>query len=123
VILVDTSVWAQHIDRNVDALTAALNAGLVLIHPFVIGELAMGNLRQRGPVLSDLQDLPKAIVASDQETLGLIERSRLFGIGIGYVDAHLLAAALLSAGTSLWTFDKRLDIAAARLGLSHKIGS
>jgi len=121
--LVDTSVWAQHIDRNVDALTAALNAGQVLIHPFVIGELAMGNLRRRGPVLSELQDLPKVIVASDQETLGLIERSRLFGIGIGYVDAHLLAAALLSAGTSLWTFDKRLDTAAARLGLSHKIGS
>lgn len=122
-ILVDTSVWAQHIDRHVSALTAALDAEQVLIHPFVIGELAMGNLRQRGPILSDLQDLPKVIVASDQETLDLIERGRLFGIGIGYVDAHLLAAALLSVGTSLWTFDKRLDAAAARLGISHQIGS
>jgi predicted nucleic acid-binding protein len=102
-ILVDTSVWIQHLRSGDERLAALLNGGEVLGHPFVIGELALGNLRQREAVLSDLRDLPRAIVASDAEALGLIDRQTLFGRGIGYVDAHLLAAVRLTAGSRLWT--------------------
>jgi predicted nucleic acid-binding protein len=117
VILVDTSVWAQHIDRDVPALTALLDAGQVLTHPFVIGEVAMGNLRKRESVLRDLDLLPRSPMATDSEVLLLVKQSKLFGRGIGYVDAHLLASARLSAGASLWTFDKRLGAAAIQLRL------
>jgi predicted nucleic acid-binding protein len=120
VILVDTSVWAQHIRREVRSLSILLEAAEVLTHPFVIGEIAMGNLRQRDVVLRDLQDLRQAIVATDQEVLQLIDRNSLFGRGIGYVDAHLLAAARLSAGTLLWTFDKRLVATAVQLRLEYQ---
>ena len=119
-ILVDTSVWAQHIRREVKSLSILLEAAEVLTHPFVIGEIAMGNLRQRDVVLRDLQDLQQAIVASDQEVLQLIDRNNQFGRGIGYVDAYLLAAARLSAGTHLWTFDNRLAAAAVQLRLEYQ---
>ena len=95
-----------------------LNGGEVLGHPFVIGELALGNLRQREAVLSDLRDLPRAVVASDAEALGLIDRQTLFGRGIGYVDAHLLAAVRLTAGSKLWTRDRRLRAVSAQFGLA-----
>jgi len=120
VILVDTSVWAEHIRREVRPLSALLLAGLVLAHPFVIGEIAMGNLRQRDVFLRGLQDLPQAVVATDHEVMRFIDRDRLFGSGIGYVDAHLLAAARLSSGAALWTFNKRLNAVAARLGLAYE---
>jgi len=120
VILVDTSVWAEHIRREVRPLSALLLAGLVLAHPFVIGEIAMGNLRQRDVFLRGLQDLPQAVVATDREVMRFIDRDRLFGSGIGYVDAHLLAAARLSSDAALWTFDKRLNVVAARLGLAYE---
>ena len=117
-VLVDTSVWVDHL-RNRDAtLTALLETGRVLGHPFVVGELAMGNLRQRERILAALQDLPQAGVATDRETLHFIERHRLFGAGIGYVDAHLLASVRLSPGASLWTRDKRLHEVAAGLGMA-----
>ena len=119
-ILVDTSVWAEHIRREVRPLSALLLAGLVLAHPFVIGEIAMGNLRQRDVFLRGLQDLPQAVVATDREVMRFIDRDRLFGSGIGYVDAHLLAAARLSSDAALWTFDKRLNVVAARLGLAYE---
>lgn len=119
-ILVDTSVWAEHIRREVRPLSALLLAGLVLAHPFVIGEIAMGNLRQRDVFLRGLQDLPQAVVATDHEVMRFIDRDRLFGSGIGYVDAHLLAAARLSSGAALWTFNKRLNAVAARLGLAYE---
>ncbi len=118
--LVDTSVWAEHIRREVGPLSAALLAGLVLAHPFVIGEIAMGNLRQRDVFLRGLQDLPQAVVAADHEVMRFIDQHRLFGSGIGYVDAHLLAAAQLSVDATLWTFDKRLNAVAARLGLAYQ---
>jgi predicted nucleic acid-binding protein len=121
-VLVDTSVWARHIDREVIALTALLDAGDALAHPFVIGEIAMGNLRRRDAVLLDLLDLPGAVVASDREVLQFVGENLLFGIGIGYIDAHLLAAARLTEGASLWTFDKRLSAAAGRLGIAHETG-
>jgi len=118
VILVDTSVWIEHLKSGAEQLTALLSGGEVLGHPFVMGELALGNLRQREALLSDLQDLPQAIVASDEEVLSLINRQTLFGRGIGYVDAHLLAAVLLTADSKLWTRDRRLQVVAAELGVA-----
>jgi predicted nucleic acid-binding protein len=120
VILVDTSVWVQHLRREVAALSALLEAGEVLAHPFVIGELALGNLRNRDVVLSDFRLLPQAVLAAHEEVLELVERNRLFGRGIGYVDAHLLAAVFLSEDAFLWTFDRTLATAAAALGLAYR---
>lgn len=88
-ILVDTSVWVDHLSKGEPDLAARLEAGEVLAHPFVIDELALGNLRQREVVLGALADLPAAVVASDPEVLALIERQPRHGLGIGYVDAHL----------------------------------
>jgi predicted nucleic acid-binding protein len=116
-ILVDTSVWVDHLRAREKTLVHLLNTGQVLTHLFVIGELALGNLRQRGAILNTLQVLPQAILAADQEVLHFIDQHRLFGIGIGYVDAHLLAAARLTPATTLWTRDKRLRAAASRLSL------
>jgi predicted nucleic acid-binding protein len=118
VILADTSIWVDHLRASDKALVALLEAGMVLAHPFVIGELALGNLRQREIVLTALADLPHASVATDAEVLHFIERHALFGRGIGYIDAHLLAAAQLTAGTELWTNDKRLHGVAVQLGLA-----
>jgi len=118
VILVDTSVWIEHLRSASAILTELLGDGQVLVHPFVLGELALGSLRQRDVFLSDLRDLPQAIVASDGEVLSLIDRRTLFGRGIGYVDAHLLAAARLTAGSKLWTHDRRLQAVAAQLDLA-----
>ena len=100
------------------ALVALLDANLVLTHPFVIGELALGNLGDRRAVLTALLDLPAAVVARDSEVLEFIDRHALFGRGVGYVDAHLLAAARLTAGATLWTHDKRLRHVAEALRLA-----
>ena len=115
-ILVDTSVWIDHLRARDAALGGLLDAGEVLGHPFVLGELALGSLRQRELVLTALGDLPQASVATDAEVLTFIERGRLYGFGIGYVDAQLLAAIRLTPGASLWTRDRRLHEAAVRLG-------
>ena len=117
-ILADTSVWVDHLRASDKALAALLDAGMVLAHPFVIGELALGNLRQREIVLKALADLPHASVATDAEVLHFIERHALFGSGIWYIDAHLLAAVQLTASAELWTNDKRLHSVAAKLGLA-----
>jgi predicted nucleic acid-binding protein len=90
----------------------------VLAHPFVVGELALGNIKRRAMILDALGNLPRASVASDDEVLGLIEGRSLFGLGIGYVDVHLLASALLSDDASLWTRDRRLNDVAQRLGVA-----
>jgi predicted nucleic acid-binding protein len=118
VILVDTSIWVDHLRAGDERLGALLNGGEVLGHPFVIGELALGNLRYRDAFLRDLFDLPQAVVASDEEVLRLIDRETLFGRGIGYIDAHLLAAARLTPDTKLWTRDQTLKAIAAQLGLA-----
>jgi predicted nucleic acid-binding protein len=118
VILVDTSVWVDHLRARDDALVDFLNAGRVLAHPFVTGELALGNLRQRDLILETLSDLPQAKVATDKEVLHFIEQHALSGLGISYVDTHLLAAVRLTAGTVLWTRDKRLHEVAGRMGLA-----
>jgi predicted nucleic acid-binding protein len=118
VILVDTSVWVDHLRSGDTALEDFLDGGRVLVHPFVIGELALGNLRQRDLVLGALSDLPQASVATDQEVLHFIGRRSLSGLGVGYVDAHLLAAVRLTEGASLWTRDKRLHRVADQMGLA-----
>ena len=117
-ILVDTSVWVEHLRSASAILSALLDNGGVLGHPFVLGELALGNLRQRDDFLRALQRLPQATSASHLEVLQFIDREALYGRGIGYVDAHLLAAARLTAGSKLWTRDRRLQVVAGQLGLA-----
>jgi len=101
-------------------LTALLQEAQVLAHPWVIGELALGQLARRSEILALLSNLPQAKVATQAEVMTLVETQRLFVLGIGYVDAHLLAATLLTTDASLWTRDKRLAAAAADLGISHR---
>jgi predicted nucleic acid-binding protein len=117
-ILVDTSVWIDHLRTNNPVLARLLDSGRVLTHPLVIGELALGAMRQREPILAALSDLPRAIVATDAEVLSFIDRQALFGRGVGYVDVHLLAAVRLTAGAELWTKDNRLRRVAEELGVS-----
>jgi predicted nucleic acid-binding protein len=116
-ILVDTSVWADHIRRKNERMVTLMADGRILIHPFVVGELALGNLENRDVYLTSLNSLPTSTMATDNEVMTMIETEALFGSGIGYVDAHLLAAARLSQA-KLWTSDKRLHAASVRLGLS-----
>ena len=117
-ILVDTSVWVDHFRVGDKVLVELLDAGMVLAHPFVIGELSLGNLRQRRTILESISDLPQSVVATDAEVLHFIERHALFGCGVGYLDVHLLAAVRLTAGAVLWTRDRRLHGIAERLGLA-----
>jgi predicted nucleic acid-binding protein len=117
-ILADTSVWIDHLRKGDAGLRRLLERGQVLSHPFVIGELAMGSLKQRDVVLSALQDLAKTAVAQEDEVLHFISQRALFGSGIGYFDAHLLAAVQLTPDALLWTRDKRLHEIAARLSLA-----
>jgi predicted nucleic acid-binding protein len=118
VILADTSIWVDHLRRGDATLKDLLNRGQVLMHPFIIGELALGDLDPRETILDDLQGLPKVTAAGDNEIMAFIHRQKLFNSGIGYVDVHLLAATRLTAGTRLWTRDKKLAAAAARLSLA-----
>jgi len=118
-ILVDTSVWVDHLRASDSTLVRLLGSNQVLIHPFVVGELACGNLRNRTEVLNLLQDLPQATVATDREVLFLIGHHELMGRGIGYVDAHLLASVTLNSPAGLWTRDRRLRMAAETLNLAY----
>lgn len=117
-ILVDTSVWVDHLRASDNQLFTLLQAGQVLAHPFVIGEIALGHLKQRQTVLADLANLPRAAVARDDEVLHFIDRNGLAGTGLGYIDAHLLASVRIRAGTAILTRDKRLRDAAIRLNLA-----
>ena len=119
-ILVDTSVWSDHLRIGDPRLTALLQKSQVLAHPWVIGELALGQLSGRSEILGLLGNLPQAKTATEAEVMTLVGTQRLFGLGIGYVDAHLLAATLLTTDASLWTRDKRLAAAAADLGISYR---
>ena len=116
-ILADTSVWIDHLRYGDSAFAALLDQGEVLMHPFVIGEVALGYLRRRELVLSVLENLPRATVASDAEVLQFINGRQLFRLGIGYVDAHLLVSVRLMAGVALRTHDARLNAVAVQLGL------
>jgi predicted nucleic acid-binding protein len=116
-VLVDTSVWINHLRRPNAGLAHLLDEGRVVTHPFVIGELACGSLSRRHEVLRLIEALPAAPVATHEEVMTFIERQRLHGTGLGWVDAHLLASARLSR-QSLWSADRRLREAAVRIGLA-----
>ena len=111
-ILVDTSVWIAHFRKGGPELSQLLSEGLVMVHPFVIGELACGKFERRARILTDLESLPRALSATEDEAMKLVEERRIWGLSIGWVDAHLLASALLS-NCALWTLDGRLRRAAA----------
>ena len=114
-VLVDTSIWISHFRTSLAHLEELLLEMSVVCHPFIVGELACGNLKNRREILSLLQELPQAPVAGDDEVHLLIEQERLAGTGIGWVDVHLLASARLSEAP-LWTHDKALQKASLKLG-------
>jgi predicted nucleic acid-binding protein len=120
VILVDTSVWIDHLRSGDATLARLLDTSAALAHPWVTGELALGNLSRRDEVIRLIQRLPQATLAGDDEVLGLIEQEALYGAGIGYVDARLIAATRLTRDTALWTRDKALSAVAAGLGLDFQ---
>ena len=119
-ILADTSVWVHHLRAADKTLIELLEGGRVLGHPFVIGELALGNLRRRNLFLDTLHDLPSVSVATNDEVLQLIDSHSLHGTGIGLVDAHLLASVRLTPGAALWTRDKPLQRVARKLGVEWR---
>ena len=117
-VLVDTSVWVAHLRRGDIGLETLLNEGQVVCHPFIVGELACGNLKNRSEILSLLQALPMATPAEHEEVMGFIENYSLMGKGLGYIDMHLLASAILSR-VPLWTLDKKLKQVSLKLGLAY----
>jgi len=117
-ILADTSVWIDHLRKTDDLLVSLLNSAQVAIHPFIIGELACGNLKNRTELLALLKRLPVVQPARQEEVLYFIEHNQLMGRGVGFIDAHLLASLALSSHTLLWTRDKRLALAAQQLGMA-----
>jgi len=116
-ILIDTSVWIQHLRQGNPALSQQLADGQGACHPFVVGELACGNLRNRSEILALLSSLPRVEAATHEEVLEFMDTYRLMGKGLGYVDVHLLASAALSR-VAIWSLDKRLKETATILGLA-----
>lgn len=116
-ILADTSVWIDHLRRGNARMGELLQSAFVTCHPYIIGELALGTLRNHAELLALLGELPATRVATHEEALAFLETHRLMGKGLGYVDLHLLAAAMLDR-TPLWTLHRRLASAAARLGIA-----
>ncbi len=117
-VLVDTSVWVTYLRSGTVGLEALLNDGHVVCHPFIIGELACGNIRNRAEILSLLKELPMTLHAEHEEVMRFIDNYRLMGKGLGYIDIHLLASAILTK-ISLWTLDKRLQEVSLKLGLKY----
>ena len=115
-MLVDTSVWIDHLRNDRKDLRAHLEAGDVVCHPFILGELACGAIRKRAEVLSFLAALSQVAVAEHEEVMQLLDAHHLMGQGLGWIDAHLLASARL-AGQTLWTLDGPLKRAAQKLGV------
>ena len=121
-VLVDTSVWIDHLRRGNRGLAGLLNRALVICHPLVIGELACGSLQNRDETLGLLSALPMALMAEHDEVLWLLDDERLYGRGLGWVDVHLLASARLTA-CALWTLDKSLSKVAGALDLPVQLGT
>ncbi|SRR5258708_7194635 len=121
-VLADTSIWIDHFRRGDLRLAGFLDRGDVVMHPFVLGELVLGHVPKIAEMINDLRALPKAVVANPEEVLKFIADRKLPGSGIGYVDAHLLAAAALVPETFVWTRDKRLLAAAQSLSLAAEFG-
>ncbi len=117
-VLVDSSVWIEHLRKGHSGLAALLNEASVLMHPYIIGELACGHLKHRALILDSLAELPSAVTATHEEALDLMEDRKLWGRGIGWIDAHLIASALLS-NCPLWTLEERLNRAAAEAGVKR----
>ena len=117
-ILVDTSIWIDHLRAADTELMDQLRECRVVVHPFVVGEIALGGIANRRTIIGNLSGLPSCKIASDQEVLAMIDGQGLVASGIGYLDAHLLASVLLSPGTTLWTRDRRLKVVAEGLGVS-----
>lgn len=119
-ILVDTSIWVDHLSLTDPNLAAQLDAGDVLMHPFVLGEIALGHLPRRQQILTQLGKLPKCAVARDPEALTFIHDHKLVAKGVGYVDVHLLLATRLTPESRFWTRDKRLLSVAKSLGIAFE---
>lgn len=120
-VLVDTSVWIDHLRNSDAALVALLQNNAVYMHPMVLGEIACGNVHNRAEILTLLEQLPHTIHAEHREVLQMIERHALIGQGIGYIDVHLLAACMLTGGCRLWTRDIRLQKLAQSLDLAYNM--
>ncbi|UVC10387.1 type II toxin-antitoxin system VapC family toxin [Rhizobium sp. TH2] len=120
-ILLDTSVWIDHVSKNNDHLFELFEEGKILIHPFMIGEVALGSLRDHDKIIASLLEMPRPTVASEAEVLSLIRNRFLAGSGIGYVDAQLLASTRLTPETMLWTRDKRLRRVAEAMGVAYAL--
>ena len=118
-ILVDTSVWVDHLRKTESKLSEHLDTGDVLMHPMIIGEIACGNLPSRTETLKNLNALPRIDAQDDQKVLSLVDSQLLMGRGIGYIDAHLICSVLNRQGTSLWTRDRRLKQVAEELGVAY----
>jgi Predicted nucleic acid-binding protein, contains PIN domain len=121
VILVDTSVWIDHFRRSEPGLVALLESDAVLTHPFVVGELACGHMRNRDEILRLFLRLPAAPVASHAETLEFIEKRSLMGRGVGYVDVQLLASVALATSARLWTRNKPLASVAGQMKVAYEV--
>ena len=119
-ILVDTSVWIKHLRENEKNLVRLLEQGLVACHPFIIGELACGGIKNRHEIISLLNDLPSTDILDHYDIMEFIEYRKIMNKGIGYVDVHLLGSALVTE-TPLWTFDKALKKIANLLSISYDI--
>lgn len=117
-ILADTSIWVDRLTRGDEMMASLLDAEVVLMHPFIMGEIALGNLPRRAETLSNLNKLPKAATVDFAEVISFIERNNIFGTGIGYVDAHLLVATTMTSDVRLWTRDNRLRTVAEKLAIS-----
>ncbi len=117
-ILVDTSIWIDHFHMSEARLQSLLEQKQVVVHPFVVGEIGLGNLRQYDLIMGSLRRLPPIARTSDEDVLYFIRSNKLQGAGIGYIDAHLAAATILAPGTYLWTRDKRLQRVAENLGIA-----
>ncbi len=115
-VLVDTSVWVLHLREGNANLDSLLNDGEVVCHPFIVGELACGNLKNRSEILALLQALPMSTQAEHEDVMQFIENYRLMGKGLGYIDMHLLASSLL-AEVPVWTLDKKLNEVSVELGI------
>ena len=121
-LLADTSVWIDHFRRGDVELAYYLEANMILMHPFVRGELALGSIKDRLEKIRLMRDLEEVMIPTTDEVDVLIEREGLFGRGIGYVDAHLVASVKLTPDALLWTRDKRLRSVADQFGIAAPIG-
>lgn len=121
-ILIDTSVWADHLRKENPSLVQMLEEARVVMHPFIIGELACGNLPERGATIRFLAEIPAVPVATHAETMAFLASHALWGRGVGYIDMHLLASVLLTSDAALWTRDRRLAAVAQELDIAWSDG-